>query len=76
MYTAVHARIEEWFQMRIQGKRYNHYRDMTNWKPFHHDAAGLDKDAGHLRKARERRGLQRRHAVRAADRAPQRRVAT
>ena len=19
---------------------------MTNWKPFHHDAAGLDKDAG------------------------------
>ena len=32
--------------MKIQGKRYNHYRDMTNWKPFHHDAAGLDKDAG------------------------------
>ena len=26
--------------------RYNHYRDMTNWKPFHHDAAGLDKKAG------------------------------
>jgi hypothetical protein len=46
MYTAVHARIEEWFQMKIQGKRYNHYRDMTNWKPFHHDSAALDKDAG------------------------------
>ena len=29
--------------MKIQGKRYNHYRDMTNWKPFHHDAAALDK---------------------------------
>jgi hypothetical protein len=26
--------------------RYNHYRDMTNWKPFHHDAAGLDKSMG------------------------------
>ena len=46
MYAAVHKRIEEFFQMKIQGKRYNHYRDMTNWKPFHHDAAGLDKDAG------------------------------
>ena len=46
MYTAVHKRIEEFFEMKIQGKRYNHYRDMTNWKPFHHDAAGLDKDAG------------------------------
>ena len=31
MYAAVHKRIEEFFQMRIQGKRYNHYRDMTNW---------------------------------------------
>jgi len=46
MYTAIHERIEEFFQMKIQGKRYNHYRDMTNWKPFHHDAAGLDKDTG------------------------------
>ena len=46
MYTAVHNRIEEFFAMKIQGKRYNHYRDGTNWKPFHHDAAGLDKDAG------------------------------
>lgn len=46
MYTAVHKRIEDFFQMKIQGKRYNHYRDMTNWKPFHHDAAGLDKEAG------------------------------
>ena len=32
--------------MRIQGKRYNHYRDMTNWKPFHFDSAALNKDAG------------------------------
>merc|ERR1712147_614314 len=46
MYTAVHKRIEEDFQMRIQGKRYNHYRDMTNWKPFHFDSAALNKDAG------------------------------
>ena len=46
MYTAVHQRIEDFFQMRIQGKRYNHYRDMTNWKPFHFDSAALDKDAG------------------------------
>eukprot|EP01051_Picozoa_sp_SAG22_P014732 SAG22_NODE_1830_length_3484_cov_1.448744_2_plen_596_part_00 len=46
MYTAVHERIEQYFKMKIQGKRYNHYRDMTNWKPFHHDAAGLDKSAG------------------------------
>ena len=45
MYTAIHRRIEEFFEMQIQGKRYNHYRDLTNWKPFHHDAAGLDKDA-------------------------------
>jgi len=46
MYTAVHKRIEDFFQMKIQGKRYNHYRDMTNWKPFHHDAAGLDQTKG------------------------------
>ena len=45
MYTAVQKRIEEVFQMRIQGKRYNHYRDLTNWKPFHFDSAALDKDA-------------------------------
>ena len=39
-------------------------------------SAGRDQDAGHVRKARERRGLERRGAVRAADRAPQRRMAT
>ena len=38
--------------------------------------AGLDQDAGYLRKARERRGLERRRAVRAANGAPQRGVAT
>lgn len=32
MYTAVHQRIEDFFAMKIQGKRYNHYRDMSNWK--------------------------------------------
>ena len=31
---------------RCNRPRYNHYRDMTNWKPFHHDAAALDKTAG------------------------------
>ena len=46
MYKAVMQRIEEFFKMKIRGKRYNHYRDMTNWKPFHHDAAGLDKTKG------------------------------
>ena len=46
MYTAVHQRIEQYFQMKIQGKRYNHYRDLTNWKPFHFDSAALNKDTG------------------------------
>ena len=26
--------------------QYNHYRDATNWKPFHFDSAALNKDAG------------------------------
>ena len=52
----VHDRIEQFFKMKIQGKRYNHYRDMTNWKPFHHDAAGLDKDAGKGKGKRKGKG--------------------
>ena len=56
MYTAVQKRIEEFFEMRIQGKRYNHYRDLTNWKPFHFDSAALVSRATALPPAAALRG--------------------
>ena len=37
-------RIENYFNMDIKASRLNHYRDSSEWKPFHHDAAAVKKD--------------------------------
>lgn len=36
-------RIREYFGMRIEATRLNWYRDETDWKPFHFDAAAVDE---------------------------------
>mmetsp|Transcript_13360 Transcript_13360/g.17625 ORF Transcript_13360/g.17625 Transcript_13360/m.17625 type:complete len:400 (+) Transcript_13360:138-1337(+) len=34
-------RIEEYFKMDVKATRFNWYRDSSEWKPFHHDAAAI-----------------------------------
>ena len=33
--------IEKYFNMEIKGTRFNLYKDSSDWKPFHHDAAAI-----------------------------------
>jgi len=37
-------KIADYFQMDIKATRLNWYRDSTEWKPFHHDAAAIKED--------------------------------
>jgi len=37
-------RIERYFDMKIQATRLNWYRDSSEWKPFHHDAAAINPE--------------------------------
>ena len=34
-------RIESYFRMHVQSTRFNLYKDSSDWKPFHHDAAAV-----------------------------------
>jgi hypothetical protein len=34
-------RLQKFFDMKIQATRFNWYRDTSQWKPFHHDAAAV-----------------------------------
>jgi hypothetical protein len=43
-FSMVIDRIAEFFQMRIEATRLNWYKDTSQWKPFHHDAAALKED--------------------------------
>jgi len=38
-FTMVLDRLRSFFQMDIQATRFNWYKDTSQWKPFHHDAA-------------------------------------
>jgi hypothetical protein len=42
--TFVHImeRIRQYFRIDIKATRLNWYRDTTDWKPYHHDAAAVD----------------------------------
>lgn len=40
-FTMVLDRIQSFFDMHIQATRFNWYRDTSQWKPFHHDAAAV-----------------------------------
>lgn len=37
-------KLADYFDMKIEATRFNWYRDSTEWKPFHHDAAALKAD--------------------------------
>ena len=37
-------KIEKYFEMDIKASRFNFYRDSSDWKPFHHDAAAVKPD--------------------------------
>ncbi|CAM9483892.1 unnamed protein product [Heterosigma akashiwo] len=40
-FQRVVRRMEEYFGMDVQATRFNWYRDSSEWKPFHHDAAAI-----------------------------------
>ena len=43
-FKVVLDRIAEFFDMDIQATRLNWYKDTSQWKPFHHDAAAIKED--------------------------------
>lgn len=43
-FNMVINKIKNYFGMDIKATRLNHYRDSSEWKPFHHDAAAVKKD--------------------------------
>ena len=43
-FTMVIERIRDYFGMDIKATRFNWYRDCSEWKPFHHDAAAVKPD--------------------------------
>ena len=38
------SKIRDYFNMHISATRLNWYRDSSEWKPFHHDAAAIKED--------------------------------
>jgi len=43
-FNMIISKIEEYFNMDIKATRLNWYKDTSDWKPFHHDAAAVKKD--------------------------------
>ena len=43
-FTMVIDKIREYFNMDIKATRFNWYKDLSEWKPYHHDAAAVKKD--------------------------------
>ena len=43
-FTAVIKKIRDYFGMDIKATRLNWYKDQSEWKPFHHDAAAVKPD--------------------------------
>ena len=44
VFNMVIDRIRDYFGMDIKATRFNWYRDCSEWKPFHHDAAAVKPD--------------------------------
>ena len=38
------GRVADYFSMEIRATRLNWYRDSSQWKPFHHDAAAMNEE--------------------------------
>lgn len=43
-FSLVVARLQRYFNMDIKATRFNWYKDTSEWKPFHHDAAAVKPD--------------------------------
>jgi hypothetical protein len=43
MFMAVVNRLKDYFSMDVKATRFNWYKDNTDWKPYHRDAAAIDK---------------------------------
>jgi hypothetical protein len=43
-FTEVIRRLETYFSVQTKATRLNLYRDSSDWKPYHHDAAAIDAD--------------------------------
>jgi len=43
-FNIVIERLTSYFKMDVKATRFNLYRDNTDWKPFHHDAAAIDPE--------------------------------
>ena len=41
-FSMVIEKMKNFFDMDVKATRFNHYRDNTEWKPYHHDAAAID----------------------------------
>jgi hypothetical protein len=44
LFNEVIKRMEIFFDMDIQATRFNWYKDSSEWKPYHHDAAAVKED--------------------------------
>ncbi|KAJ9447420.1 hypothetical protein DIPPA_04264 [Diplonema papillatum] len=40
-FTGIIDRISRYFNMDVKATRFNYYRDSSEWKPYHHDAAAV-----------------------------------
>jgi len=44
VFNSIIDRIKEYFNMDVKATRFNWYKDLEQWKPYHHDAAAVKKD--------------------------------
>jgi len=44
LFNIVIKKMETFFDMDIQATRFNWYKDSSEWKPYHHDAAAVKED--------------------------------
>lgn len=42
LFIEVTQRLADYFDMDVKATRFNWYKDLTEWKPYHHDAAAVD----------------------------------
>jgi len=43
-FSTIVEKIKNYFGMEVKATRFNWYRDFSEWKPFHHDAAAIKKN--------------------------------
>jgi hypothetical protein len=44
LFTSLIDKIQSYFDMDVKATRFNYYRDDSDWKPYHHDAAATKAD--------------------------------